>query len=96
MVILVNWVTDFRPQKFHISALLTPCFQSLYCTLVMMRRHTLKEHEVVAVEGDCRICEGMLWCAAGTINVHGNNRLLDCPRINFNAVWIVKTATIIS
>ena len=34
MIILVNWVTDFRPPKFHKSSVLTPCFQILGNTLV--------------------------------------------------------------
>ena len=29
MIILVNWVTDFRPPKFHKSSVLTPCFPIL-------------------------------------------------------------------
>ena len=34
MIILVNWVTNFRPPKFHKSSVLTPCFQILGNTLV--------------------------------------------------------------
>ena len=33
MIILVNWVTNFRPPKFKKSSILTPCFQILGNTL---------------------------------------------------------------
>ena len=29
MIVLVNWVTNFRPLKFQKSSILTPCFQIL-------------------------------------------------------------------
>ena len=33
MIILVNWVTDLWPPKFHKSSILTPCFQILGKTM---------------------------------------------------------------
>ena len=36
MIILVNWVTNFRPPKFQKSSILTPYFQILGNTLVWM------------------------------------------------------------
>ena len=35
MIILVNWVTNFRPPKFQKSSILTPCFQILGNTLMV-------------------------------------------------------------
>ena len=33
MIILLNWVTDFRSPKIHKSSVLTPCFEILGNTL---------------------------------------------------------------
>ena len=59
MIILVNWVTNFRPTKFQKSSILTPCFQILGNTLS-------KDNTILGG----RQCEGtFLACVAGTFIV---------------------------
>ena len=53
MIILVNWVTDFRPPKFHKSSVLTPCFQILDKTLIVVNHLMSLEAKAVGLNIIC-------------------------------------------
>ena len=56
MIILVNWVTNFRPPKFQKSSFLTPCFQILGNTLAGVAPLALETGRYQGLPVQERIC----------------------------------------